>query len=197
MTEKTSRLPCEETISAVLAALEDQDTSRKALLYAKRRCATLQAMGIDADPTDLVQQVIVDTLSGTLSWKPEACALATHLIGTIKSRTNKLRVRCREFLNRGEQPDGATLHPESQLEAANVWVRIRDALLLDAQNNKDDEVSYVLLAFDDGIHKTEAICEETGLSPEQVKNAKRRMQTLLDALPVDLIQAAKQIGAGL
>ena len=157
MTQKTSPGSSEETIGAVLLALEDKDTSRKALQFAKTRCATLRQMGIGADPSDLVQGVIADTLSGDLSWRPEACTLASHLIGAIRSRTHKLRTRSREFLNRNEQPDGPTRHPEPQLLASDVWARIRETLLSRATEAYDNDVSYVLMAFDlrrsqDGSH---------------------------------------------
>ncbi len=196
MTEKKGTPPSEETISAVLAQLENIESRRKALAFAKQRCATLRKMGIDADHNDLVQEAISDTLSGDLSWRPDACALSTHLIGVIRNRTHKLRTRRREFLNRAEQPDGPTAHPEARLEAADVWARIRDALFARATDMGDEEVSYVLMAFDDGIHKTTAVCEQTQLTASQVKNAKRRIWRLIAELEPDMVDAAKQIGAG-
>ena len=63
--------------------------------YARKRVFLLQKLGVgvDLDQDDLVNQVIVDTVRGRLTWNPEAVALSTHLCGAIRGRTSKLLTR--------------------------------------------------------------------------------------------------------
>ena len=87
--------PGPEVLAAIQAALAEQGMLRKVFGYGRKRVFTLQkaGVGVDLEADDLVNQAIVDTVQGRLTWKPDAVALSTHPCGAIRTRTFKLMTR--------------------------------------------------------------------------------------------------------
>ena len=93
--DEQERPPGPEVLAAIQAALAEPRTLKVVFGYARKRAFILRktGVGIDLEQNDLVNQVILDTVRGRLTWNPDAVALSTHLCGAIRARTSKLLTR--------------------------------------------------------------------------------------------------------
>jgi hypothetical protein len=93
--DEQERPPGPEVLAAIQAELAEPRTLKVVFGYARKRAFILRQAGVGADleQNDLVNQVIVDTVRGRLTWNPDAVALSTHLCGAIRARTSKLLTR--------------------------------------------------------------------------------------------------------
>lgn len=182
--------------AALVEELKKPGIARSVLAFAKQRCELLRTLGVGVgiDAMDLAQQAIVDTMEGQITWDPDQCSLKQHLIATIKNRTHKLRTRRRELLNHHDQPDSVQSNDEAILVARDTLAQVRRCLASMTSKANDEHVDYLLMAMDDGLWKTMDVAEETGLTEDQIKNAKRRLGTMMKNLPKDVLGSAKEIG---
>ena len=118
-----------EVLAAIQAALAEPRTLKVVFGYARQRTFILRkaGVGVDLDQDDLVNQVIVDTVRGRLTWNPNAVALSTHLCGAIRARTSKLLTR-RKPAAPEEEPCAASFSPARPIRAT-VWPPGGDALI--------------------------------------------------------------------
>lgn len=199
--DEEERPPGPDVLAAIQAALAEPRTLRVVFGYARKRAFVLRkhGVGVDLDQDDLVNQVIVDTVRGRLTWKPDAVALSTHLCGAIRARTSKLLTRRRpakpeevidEVLAERE-PDA---DPTGELAALRDVVQKVKAHLFRAATEKGDEgVQLLLMAYEEGVEGRSAIADATGLSPSDVTNVRKRLERLIAELPPELVEAARKV----
>ncbi len=199
--DEDERPPGPEVLAAIQAALAEPRTLKVVLGYARKRVFFLQkyGVGVDLDQDDLVNQVIIDTVRGHLTWKPDAVALSTHLCGAIRARTWKLLKRRRpaapeEVIDEvlvEREPDA---DPTGELAALRDVVQKVKAHLFRAATEKGDEgVQLLLMAYEEGVEGRSAIADATGLSPSDVTNARKRLERLIAELPPELVEAAGKV----
>jgi len=212
--------PRPEVVAAIQAALAEPGMLRKVVGFARKRVFLLRrfGVGIHLDADDLAHQVVVDTWSGVLTWDPDKVALLTHLCGAISGRTAKLIERHKpaapeSVIDRAvaaalvEPRDPAA--PKDRVDPAavrgsmverdpvgtTVWRRdvlrkVKDYLIRVAGENGDEEVQYVLIAYEQGVEGRSAIAEATGLTPAQVTNARKRLDRYIRDMPAELAEDA-------
>ena len=199
--DEEKRPPGPDVLAAIQAALAEPRTLRVVFGYTWKRAFLLRkhGVGVDLDVDDLVNQVIVDTVCGTLTWKPDAVALSTHLCGAIRSRTWKLLNRRKptdtedaidEVLAERE-PDA---DPTGELAARRDVVRkVKDHIFRMATEKGDEGVQLLLMAYEEGVEGRSAIADATGLSPSDVTNVRKRLGRLIEELPQELAEAAREV----
>jgi len=198
--EEDETPPGPEVLAAIEAALEP-GTLRKVFGYARKRMFLLQkaGVGVDLEADDLVNQVIVDTAQGRLTWKPDAVALSTHLGGAIRARTSKLLTRRKAAAPEdaiddalAEREPGAD--PTRELAARREVVRkVKEHLFRAAMAKGDEGVQLLLMAYEEGTEGRSAIGDATGLTPNDVTNARKRLDRLIEELPPELADAARKV----
>lgn len=198
--EEDETPPGPEVLAAIEAALEP-GTLRKVFGYARKRMFLLQkaGVGVDLEADDLVNQVIVDTAQGRLTWKPDAVALSTHLCGAIRARTSKLLTRRKAAAPEdaiddalAEREPGAD--PTGELAARREVVRnVKEHLFRAAMAKRDEGVQLLLMAYEEGTEGRSAIGDATGLTPNDVTNARKRLDRLIEELPPELADAARKV----
>ena len=198
--EEDETPPGPEVLAAIEAALEP-GTLRKVFGYARKRMFLLQkaGVGVDLEADDLVNQVIVDTAQGRLTWKPDAVALSTHLCGAIRARTSKLLTRRKAAAPEdaiddalAEREPGAD--PTGELAARREVVRnVKEHLFRAAMAKGDEGVQLLLMAYEEGTEGRSAIGDATGLTPNDVTNARKRLDRLIEELPPELADAARKV----
>ena len=198
--EEDETPPGPEVLAAIEAALEP-GTLRKVFGYARKRMFLLQkaGVGVDLEADDLVNQVIVDTAQGRLTWKPDAVALSTHLCGAIRARTSKLLTR-RKAAAPEDAIDDALVErepgadPTGELAARREVVRnVKEHLFRAAMAKGDEGVQLLLMAYEEGTEGRSAIGDATGLTPNDVTNARKRLDRLIEELPPELADAARKV----
>ncbi len=193
--------PGPEVLAAIQAALAEPRTLKVVFGYARKRVFLLQKLGVgvDLDQDDLVNQVIVDTVRGRLTWNPEAVALSTHLCGAIRGRTSKLLTRRKpaaleEIIDKVLAERKPDADPTGELAALRDVVRKVKAHLFRVATDKGDEgVQLLLMAYEEGVEGRSAIGDATGLSPSDVTNARKRLDRLIAELPPELVEAARKV----
>ncbi len=156
--------------------------------YARKRAFILRqaGVGVDLEQNDLVNQVIVDTVRGRLTWNPDAVALSTHLCGAIRARTSKLLTRRKptapeEVMDKvlaKREPDS---DPTGQRAALReVTEKVKTHLFRAATEKGDEGVPLLLMAYDEGIE-----------GRSEVTNARKRLDRLIAELPPELVEAAR------
>ena len=91
--------PSEEWIDA-FEAQNTQELRKRALRFARSRARVVARAGGRGDDlyvSELVQDVLTDTLFGVLGWDPAAISLEGHVFGAIKCRTKNERIRALRF----------------------------------------------------------------------------------------------------
>ena len=199
--EEDETPPGPEVLAAIEAALAELGTLRKVFGYARKRMFLLQkaGVGVDLEADDLVNQVIVDTAQGRLTWKPDAVALSTHLGGAIRARTSKLLTRRKAAAPEdaiddalAEREPGAD--PTRELAARREVVRkVKEHLFRAAMAKGDEGVQLLLMAYEEGTEGRSAIGDATGLTPNDVTNARKRLDRLIEELPPELADAARKV----
>ncbi len=199
--EEQKRLPGPEVMAAIKAALTEPRTLKVVFGYARKRMFILRkvGVGIDLDQDDLVNQVIVDTLRGHLTWDPDAVVLSTHLCGAIRARTSKLLTRRKaaapeEVIDKAQAEREPDADPTGELAGLRDVVRKVMTHLFHAAMAKNDEgVQLLLMAYEEGVEGRSAIGDATGLSPSDVTNARKRLDRLVAELPPELVEADRKM----
>lgn len=199
--DKQERPPGPEVLAAIQAALDEPRTLKVVFGYARKRVFLLKkfGVGIDLDQDDLVNQVIMDTVHGRLTWNPDAAALSTHLCGAISARTSKLLTRRKPAASEAVIDKVMTKRqlvadPTGELaELRDVVRKVKNHLFGAATGKKDEGVQLLLMAYEDGVEGRSAIGDATGLSPNDVTNARKRLDRLIEGLPPDLVEAARKV----
>jgi len=197
--DEQERPPGPEVLAAIQAELAEPRTLKVVFGYARKRAFILRqaGVGVDLEQNDLVNQVIVDTVRGRLTWNPDAVALSTHLCGAIRARTSKLLTRRKptapeEVMDKvlaKREPDS---DPTGQRAALReVTEKVKTHLFRAATEKGDEGVPLLLMAYDEGIEGRSAIGDATGLSPSEVTNARKRLDRLIAELPPELVEAAR------
>ncbi len=212
--------PRPEIVAAIQAALAEPGMLRKVVGFARKRVFVLRrfGVGVHLDADDLVHQVVVDTLSGVLTWDPDKVALLTHLCGAISGRTAKLIDRQKPAAPESliDRAVAATLieprdrlAPKDRIDpvavrgsmveldpvGTTVWRRdavrkVKDYLFRVAGEKGDEEVQFILMAYEQGAEGRSAIAEATGLTPAQVTNARKRLDRYIRDMPQELAEDA-------
>jgi hypothetical protein len=197
--DEQERPPGPEVLAAIQTGLAEPRTLKVVFGYARKRVFILRktGVGVDLEENDLVNQVIVDTVRGRLTWNPDAVALSTHLCGAIRARTSKLLTRRKptapeEVIDKALAKRELDPDPTGELAALREVTEKVKAHLFRAAIEKDDEgVQLLLMAYDEGIEGRSAIGNATGLSPTEVTNARKRLDGLIAKLPPELVEAAR------
>jgi hypothetical protein len=193
--DEQERPPGPEVLAAIQAA--EPRTLKVVFGYARKRVFLLRkfGVGVDLDPDDLVDQVILDTVRGRLTWNPDAVALSTHLCGAIRGRTSKLLTRRKPTAPEEEIDETLAARtpnadPTGELAALREVVhKIKMHLFYAATAKNDEGVQLLLMAYEEGVEGRSAIGEATGLSPNDVTNARKRLDRLIKELPPELAEA--------
>jgi hypothetical protein len=193
--------PGPRVLAAIQAALAEPRTLKVVFGYARKRAFLLAkaGVGVDVDPDDLVNQVIVDTVRGRLTWNPDAVVLSTHFCGAIRARTSKLLTRRKpaapeEEIDQMLDARAPDVDPTEEFAALRELVRRVKTHLFQAATAKNDEgVQLLLMAYEEGVEGRSAIGDATGLSPNDVTNARKRLDRLIGKLPPELVEAACKV----
>jgi hypothetical protein len=174
---------------------------QKVLGFARKRVFLLRkfGVGVDLDADDLVNQVVVDTANGVLTWDAEKVPLSTHLCGAIKGRTAKLIQRRKpaaaedvidEVIARGDAGEVDPVGVAAELRG--VVRKVKDHLFRVANEKGDEDVQFLLMAYEQGVEGRSAIGEATGLTPAQVTNARKRLDRYIRDMPPGLAEDARK-----
>lgn len=149
-------------------------------------------------PEDVACEAIEKVWNGTRNWDPEIYPdLLKHLMKIVESDISHLfksadhRKRARAALSR-KTPEGEEDPDPDQsfLENAAIDLSTPEALLVSDEEEQlrerirndfyslvegDDDLESVLLCFEEGIFKPEAIAVETGLDKKKVYNLKKKL----------------------
>ncbi len=198
--DEKERPPGPEVLAAIQAALAEPRTLKVVFGYARRRAFLLRkfGVGIDLNQDDLVNQVIVDTVRGRLTWNPETVALSTHLRCDFRADVEAPEPAQACGVGDGDrQGDGEAWGqrlPTGELVALRDVVRkVKDYLFRAATVKGDEGVQFLLMAYEEGIEGRSAIGDATGLSPSDVTNARKRLDRLIAELPPELVEAARKV----
>lgn len=178
-------------------ALNDDRTLMTALGYTKKFMLLLGNAGLPCDGArvdDLVYDAIGKTLDGTLTWDPSKVAFGTHLCGAVKSRVFKELRRAEGFRDvafeeaRGDHAEAfvVTASPESQIGIAEQLERVKGYLFEICQRRDDEPVRRLLDAYLDDVVGRSEIAERTGMSVDEVTNARKRLDRMIADLPEEL-----------
>jgi hypothetical protein len=168
--------------------------------YAAKHASWIEARTRRRDPglvEELVQDALVDTFTGVVTWEPARCSLALHLKIVIRSRVSH------EFDHAESYPhddiDDASEHDVSDAmlacalpSAGNDLDRYADEFetRLRELANDDDAVLRLIDSYRDGITERPAICRVTWLTASAYHNAQRRLNRLVENLLENLRTAA-------
>lgn len=203
--------PSADVLERIHAELAEPSTLKKVYSFAWGQVKWLGRIGRLASPVgpsaveELVNQAIADTMDGTLTWNPQAVRLSTHLCQAIKSRTwkqgtrdpavelsplpDEARGKARstpESLTATEAPDAPFLeHEQDQLDRL-LASAVREHLDNLVRERNAEHVGLLLLAYDEGIEGRSDIAQATGMTVDEVTNARKRLKGMLTELPSDL-----------
>lgn len=201
--------PPAEILERLQAELADPSTLRKTFAFAWRRMRLLSAFG---QPTgkevveELVNQAIVDTADGVLTWDPSKVRLSTHLCGAIRSRTWKQatrqpatklealpeeNARQPKGLADDRTPDGPVLELEQRVLDLVLVARVRVGLEQLAEERGDEHAALVLMAYDEGKVGRTDVAEATGLTVDEVTNTRKRLVRMFKELPPEVLREAE------
>lgn len=208
--QRGDRPPPAAVLEKIQAELADPSTFKKVFAFTWRRMRLLGAFGLENGRDvveELVNQALLDTMEGTLTWDPAKVRLSTHLCGAIRSRTWKRATRPPTFpvdglpdeselqpegLRAGGSPDAAAHQREQNALDAVLVAKVRVYLDDLAAQQNDDAVGLLLMAYDEGKTGRTDISVATGLSSEEVTNARRRLVRMLRDLPPGLLEEVEQ-----
>lgn len=190
--------PTEEFHRVLEEALRDPKTLPIVVGYAGKRCRFLRAVGLPGDDDilrELIQDAISDTATGVLTWDPTRCKLSDHLCGAVRHRTKGMIRHQKAFpmeaLEDGYHGPGDRPDAEADAVRKNLSDRVLSTLFAMAEEKDDGAVQYLLMAYADGIEGRGDLADATGLSPDEVESAKKRLARLVDKLPLDLANAVR------
>ena len=156
----------------------------------------------DADVEDVVSAVLVDTLSGTLTWNPARHDLYAHLKDAIKFRVRNEAKSTRKRKKHDpleEDERNESLAPQIAAGAIVPTVttpderdeqlgRLADSALTDlrALAVRDVDVTKLIEALANRITDRDELIRVTGMNLSKYTNAWRRLGRLVNQLPVQL-----------
>ena len=190
--------PSSEWIAAFQSAMAEPATMRKVLAFARRRVFLLRkvGVGVDVDADDLAHGVVVDTACGVLTWDPSRVALSTHLCQAIKSRTHKTRTRRKPAETEDvidEVVSAQENDPVGEIVALReVLAKTKDYLFRVAVEKDDEAVQLLLMAYEDGVEGRSELGEATDLAPNDVTNARKRLDRYINCMPDGLAVDARK-----
>lgn len=194
--------PSEEWIEAFTRQMSEPAFFHAMWRYAERRgrmLAHVARLDPEAYAQGLVQDVIDDTLEGTIAWDPQRVTLAKHVRDAVKSRSRHQYRRALRDRHVSLDGKGALLvddatavaHRETAAEQAErarcvaaVLERIR------ASAGDDVEVVKLLDAMERGAETRGEILHVAGLTKLQYDAARKRLDRLIETLPSQLITHA-------
>ncbi len=200
--EKVPFIATEEWLHALTEQMSDPAFYDAAWRYAERRgrmVEHVQKLDPEAYGLELVQDIIDDTLEGTIVWDPKRVTLLKHVRDAIKSRSrHDYRRACRRrhisLAGLGVQQlehQIASAHRETDVEQAErrhyasaVIDRIR------ACASGDIEVERILSAIEQGAEVRAEILHIAGLTKLQYDAARKRLDRLIETLPSQLVTLA-------
>lgn len=199
--EKVPFVPSEEWLEAFTTQLADDDFYNAAWRYAERRgrmVAHVQKLDPEAYGTELVQDIIDDTLDGKILWDPKRVTLLKHVRDAVKSRSrHHFKRACRRrhvsFEDHRNLVDDqiAVTQRETEVETAERRETITHVLARIRENaDGDPEVLLLVDAYERGAETRAEILQIAGLTKLQYDAARKRLDRLIEALPSQLITHA-------
>jgi hypothetical protein len=199
--------PSEEWIDA----FDQQNTSelrKKAKRFARSRArfvARAGGRGDDLYVSELVQDVLTDTLFGVLSWDPAVVPLEVHVIGAIRCRTKNDRQRALRFrhcsLDAGDRSAAAAMmcevetslaasrstpSPESLTFSAQVLDQVR------ALAGHDAPILRIIDAIELGASEPAEIMSVASMSEKVYKQARLRLGRIVEQLSNHVLLGARR-----
>jgi hypothetical protein len=201
--DKVPFVATEEWLQAFTEQMAEPTFYDAAWRYAERRgrmVQHVQKLDPEAYGQELVQDIIDDTLEGTIVWDPKRVTLLKHVRDAIKSRSRHHYHRaCRRRhhslaysgIEAKVDEHTAAAHRETEVEQAErrrhaneVLDRIRNAAAGDV------EVERILDAHERGAETRAEILHVAGLTKLQYDAARKRLDRLIETLPSQLITHA-------
>lgn len=203
-TAKAPFVPSEDWIEAFTAQMDDPEFHHAVWRYAERRGRMVgHARKLDPDlyATELVQDILDDTLQGAIAWDPARVSLKKHVYDAIKSRSRHhyLRaIRLRhlslddDFTARLVDEQTAIYTRETEIEKAERLQSVASVIDLVRERVADDpEMQRIFDAYDRGCVSRAEILEVAGLTKLQYDAARKRLDRLIEELPSQLITRAR------
>jgi hypothetical protein len=191
-------------------AFDQQNTSelrKKAKRFARSRArfvARAGGRGDDLYVSELVQDVLTDTLFGTLSWDPAVVPLEVHVIGAIRCRTKNDRQRALRFRHQSldcHGSDAAAMmcevetslaasqnapSPESLAFSSQVLEQVRTLASHDAP------ILRILDAIELGASEPAEIMSVASMSEKVYKQARLRLGRIVEQLSNHVLLGARR-----
>lgn len=197
-------VPTEAWLEAFTCQMSEPTFYDRMWRYAKRR-GQLVAFVRDVDPdaygTELVQDIIDDTLEGRIRWDPHRVDLRKHVRDAIKSRSRHHYCRALRQKHiplddrRGKRlldEQVAAAHRESPLEKAERVEAATEIIeTIGTHFESDVEVRRLLAAYEQGLTSRAEILEVAGLTKLQYDAARKRLDRWLAELPQQLTLRSK------
>lgn len=182
------------------------EIQRILLGYTAARCRWLARIGIDLGkdgPIDLAHDAILATAQGRRKWDRSKCALSTHLCGIVKSRTFEM-VRMHQARIHIPLEDPETGEPSISADGTSSTIDaliVRELVVEVADNlhklaEADEQVMWLLMAYEDGYYERREIVEATSLTASDYDNALKRLKRLVGKLPEELRQNIHEVLRG-
>ena len=196
--------PSEEWIDA-FEAQNTQELRKRALRFARSRArmvARAGGRGDDLYVSELVQDVLTDTLFGVLSWDPAAISLEGHVFGSIKCRTKNERIRALRFPHQSLEAlrtmDIAEV--ETSLAADGMPVPSAESLMFSAEvldhlrglAERDTVILRIVDAIAEGASAPSEIMALAKLNEATYKKARLRLSRLVDQLSNHVLLGARR-----
>ena len=186
-----------EVLEQIDRALNDDKTLMTALGYTKKLMVLLANAGLPCDGArvdDLVYEAIGKTVDGTLTWDPTKVAFGTHVCGAVKSRVFKELRRAEGFRDvaldetRGDFAEAfaVVISPESRIGIAEQLERVKAYLFEICERRDDEPVRRLLGAYLEGTVGRSELSQQTGMSVDEVTNARKRLDRMIADLPEEL-----------
>jgi hypothetical protein len=181
---------------AWIDAFEAQATREligQARRYAEKHVRILARAGVRLEALDLVHAVLGDTLAGILSWDPDRASLVAHVIQSLHGRARDMREKAQRYRHQSmdsvntirhlddaaiEQAERSEREQESQALAAGLLAELK------AFASGDPDVLSLLDAYADDAFTPKAVMKSTNLSKKRYRNAKLRLDRMVDRLGI-------------
>ncbi len=180
-------------LDALEVLVRDDDRLDMVNRYTRRR---LLILGFPAEPehfVELVQNAISDTWTGVRNFDPTVVSASTHITGVIRDRTWKAFKRLEKVRPQqlpGEdgkgQPLPSGVDEVRRVEMFELARKSLDALTKMAEEKDDQEVLSLLVAYEMGVSGRTNLSIETGMTVDEVTNATKKLQRLVNKLPEEL-----------
>lgn len=201
MADESWERPSQRVLDQIEEGIQDEAMIRVVIGFVRRRIRLLGFNSrdvIEDQAEQLIQDAISDTALGRRCWRPESVKLSTHLCGVVNDRILKALTRRQSVQEVSLADHHKSLQSRSlEISAADrdLWRKIKEHLAREAEQKGDGEVQLLLMAYEEHCFKRAEIARETGLTVEQVTNAGKRLDRLIDHLPRELRQeAADRLG---